>query len=338
MNLGSPDTGASRPALYEPTSSSRWTHGELQQVVSSLAVRIRDARGRLAFLLCRSTPGAVVGYLACLEAGCAVALLDARTPPGPLRDLLDRYRPELCMTVDDTSPGPGYRPEGAGDIVRPWWREGGGETVPSHPDLAVLLSTSGSTGSPKLVRLTRRNLEANADAIVASLGIDADERAMASLPLHYSYGLSVLNSHLRAGASVVLTEESVVSPRFWKLFRAAKCTSMPGVPYTYELLARLGFEGMEVPVAAHAHPGRRPARAELVRRFHAEMARRGGRFYRHVRPDGGHCPDRLPPLGPASGEAGRRASPSPAAGSPWTPALGPEAPDTGGDRLPRAPT
>jgi long-subunit acyl-CoA synthetase (AMP-forming) len=90
---------------------------------------------------------------------------------------------------------------------RPW-------PQPPNPELGVLLSTSGSTGSGKLVRLSRSNLQANAHSIRTYLGITAAERAVTSLPLSYSYGLSVLNSHLLAGACVVLTEASVSDPAF----------------------------------------------------------------------------------------------------------------------------
>ncbi len=83
-----------------------------------------------------------------------------------------------------------------------------------HPDLALLLSTSGSTGCPKLVRLSHRNLVANARAIADSLGLDERDRTITSLPLHYCYGLSVLHSHLAVGATVVLTGASVVDPCF----------------------------------------------------------------------------------------------------------------------------
>jgi acyl-CoA synthetase (AMP-forming)/AMP-acid ligase II len=274
-----PSAGSARPALVEPGSSVRWTHGQLREAASLLAKRIGVARGTLAFLLCRSTAGAVAAYLACLEADCPVVLLDARIQPGPLGDLLERYRPELCITVEGSPPRPGYRGGGDGGSVQLWWREGGSEAPTSHPDLAVLLSTSGSTGSPKLVRLSARNLDANAASIGASLAIGADERAMASLPLHYSYGLSVLNSHLLAGASVVLTEDTVVSPRFWKLLREERCTSMPGVPYTYELLARLGFEGMDAPSLRTLTQAGGRLGVEQVRRYQVEMARRGGRFF-----------------------------------------------------------
>ena len=101
-----------------------------------------------------------------------------------------------------------------------------------HPDLALLLSTSGSTGSPKLVRLSHTNLTSNATAIAEYLGIRSSDVAPTTLPLHYCYGLSVLNSHLTVGAAVMITDESVTSPMFWEDFRAAGCTTIAGVPYT----------------------------------------------------------------------------------------------------------
>ena len=68
-----------------------------------------------------------------------------------------------------------------------------------HPDLSLLLSTSGSTGSPKLVRLSADAVRANALDIAAALGLAASDRAVSTLPLHYCYGLSVLHSHLAVG-------------------------------------------------------------------------------------------------------------------------------------------
>jgi acyl-CoA synthetase (AMP-forming)/AMP-acid ligase II len=116
-----------------------------------------------------------------------------------------------------------------------------------HPDLALLLSTSGSTGSPKLVRLSHRNVVSNARAIAELLALSAADRAITTLPLHYCYGLSVLHSHLVAGAGVVLTEASVVDPCFAVAMRDGAVTNVAGVAHTFELLERAGPDAIHVP-------------------------------------------------------------------------------------------
>src|SRR5207302_1770742 len=91
------------------------------------------------------------------------------------------------------------------DAPLPAWSRRSGAAA-AHPSLAQLLSTSGSTGSPRMVRLSRSAVEANAKSIQQALGIGTADRSVLNLPMSYSYGLSVLNSHLSAGASIVMTE------------------------------------------------------------------------------------------------------------------------------------
>ncbi|WP_435770007.1 AMP-binding protein [Nocardioides sp. SYSU DS0651] len=121
------------------------------------------------------------------------------------------------------------------------WRPTGQCAPELHPDLRLLLSTSGSTGSPKLVRLSAANLESNATAIAGYLGLTADDCALTTLPLDYCYGLSVLHSHLAAGASLLLDDRSVTDPALWAAARAAGVTSFAGVPYTFDLLGAAGW-------------------------------------------------------------------------------------------------
>ncbi len=128
------------------------------------------------------------------------------------------------------------------------------------------------------MRLGRRNLDANAAQIVQGLDIDGDERAVQVLPLHYSYGLSVLNSHLLAGASVVLPGTSVVRPRFWEAMREYACTSFAGVPYTYTILTRVGFENITLPdLRTLTQAGGRMEPATVLH-FGRHMIERGGRL------------------------------------------------------------
>jgi len=144
-----------------------------------------------------------------------------------------------------------------------------------HPDLALLLSTSGSTGSPKLVRLSADAVEANARAIAAYLGLGPSDRSITSLPLQYCYGLSVLTSHLAAGASVVCTGASVVDPCFWDAVDRHEVTNLAGVPHTFELLDRSGFAERSHPTLRFLTQAGGRLAPEAVRRWAQVGQRRG---------------------------------------------------------------
>ncbi|WP_111307973.1 AMP-binding protein [Confluentibacter sediminis] len=154
--------------------------------------------------------------------------------------------------------------------------------VPSNhfsPELALLLSSSGSTGSPKYIRLSADNLNANAQSIVEYLNLDVSQKTITNLPLHYSYGLSILNSHLASGASIVVTDESMIDDSFWELFKRENITSFAGVPYVYEMLDRTGFYEMALPSLQYFTQAGGKLRPELVKKFaqYAKDTRR--RFY-----------------------------------------------------------
>ena len=201
------------------------THAELAGRVRERADQLGVCRG-LVLLECRNDVETVVTYLAALQARHPVLLTG---PDCPADELVETYRPEVVArggVLEEREGGPGP------DL---------------HPDLAVLLSTSGSTGSPKLVRLSHDNLRSNAESIATYLRLRADDRAATTLPLQYCYGLSVLNSHLLVGGSLLLTEASVVDECFWQDFAAAGATSFAGVPHTFELLDSSGFADRDLP-------------------------------------------------------------------------------------------
>lgn len=116
-----------------------------------------------------------------------------------------------------------------------------------NENLALLLTTSGSTGSPKLVRLTYKNLSSNAESIIDYLKISKKDRPITTLPMSYSFGLSIINSHLIAGAKILVTSKSLMEKSFWDFLRISKATSMSGVPFTFEILKKLRFFKMETP-------------------------------------------------------------------------------------------
>ena len=148
-----------------------------------------------------------------------------------------------------------------------------------HPDLALLLVTSGSTGHGKAVRLSAAAVAANAAQIAEVLEIAPQDRAALVLPLQYSFGLSVLTSHLVAGASVWLAEGGIMAPGFLDRAATLGVSNIQTVPMGYDLLEKAGFFGADLPglrFLAVAGGGLAPA---VQRRFAAEMAARGGRFH-----------------------------------------------------------
>ena len=89
-------------------------------------------------------------------------------------------------------------------------------------DLALLLTTSGSTGSKKFVRISYRNIHENTKSIIKYLNIDQSHRTITTMPSFYTYGLSIINTHLFSGASIVTTNMSIVEKSFWKLMKNQK--------------------------------------------------------------------------------------------------------------------
>ncbi|SDZ54016.1 Acyl-CoA synthetase (AMP-forming)/AMP-acid ligase II [Jannaschia faecimaris] len=147
-----------------------------------------------------------------------------------------------------------------------------------HTELKLLLSTSGSTGAKKFVRLSAENLTANSISIVQYLDIRPDDRAPTSLPLNYSYGLSILNSHLQAGASLLLIEEPVTSYALWEAFDKYACTSFSGVPQTFRILERSGQLFRERAALRYVTQAGGKLDAEEVKRWVAAGQRSGWDF------------------------------------------------------------
>lgn len=212
---------ADLPALIS-RSGAVLCHSELREAVEELVGRLPDAGSgrRLVHVPLRPDLNSVTAYLATLTAGHAALV----TPPDA-EEIQNRYRPDLVVTGDD---------------AHPFELRSSSPQHMLHPDLALLLSTSGSTGSPKLVRLSHDNVVSNATAIAAALDLTQNDRALTSLPLHYCFGLSVLHSHLVAGASVVLHDGSMLAEETWTVVDRLGVTTLAVVPHTVELLESTG--------------------------------------------------------------------------------------------------
>lgn len=223
------------------------SYGELAEIQRQLAARIGGRT--LVFALCRNTIGSVAGYVAFLNERIVPVLLNAQMDRELLQNLLCTYAPayvwlpsELCET-ELFSEMEAVRESYDYTLMRTHYER----SYPLYEELGLLLTTSGSTGSPKFVRQSYANILANAQSIANYLELDETERPITTLPMNYTYGLSIINSHLLVGATLLVTEKSLMQKEFWTFFKAQQATSFGGVPYTYEILHKLRFMRMELP-------------------------------------------------------------------------------------------
>jgi len=232
---------AGQIALVDAASGQRLTYGELNHKCAALRSELNpERRNKLGLVLGRNSLDSVAIYIAALQAHHSVALLDYKLDKNLIDHWVVHYKPDWIYSSDREHEFVGYSLTSHPGGVNLWSNPPVGFRA-INSDLALLLSTSGSTGSSKMVRLSYKNLSSNARSITQYLGISKDERAITSLPMSYSYGLSVINSHLDAGACILLTDESIMQKRFWDLLRSGNVTSMAGVPFTCQTLLRMNL-------------------------------------------------------------------------------------------------
>ena len=202
------------------------SYADLRQMTDAWAAKIPPRS--LVFLLVGNHLESLVSYVGCLNHGIVPLMLSENIDAALLEELKRKYRPDFIFKD--------------GRVIE----ESSNRTI-LHPDLVLLLTTSGSTGSPKLVRQSYRNIEANRDSIVQYLKLTSSERPITTLPMNYTYGLSIINSHLAVGATILLTDKTLMQREFWNFFNEQQATSFGGVPYTYEMLDKLMFFRRKLP-------------------------------------------------------------------------------------------
>lgn len=201
----------------------------------------------LVFILCSNTIGAFVGYTGCIINRSVPLLLAENMDKELLKHLIDTYKPDYLWAPAKMKEFFGDYEVGHETFDFILLKTGYESVYGLRDELCLLLTTSGSTGSPKLVRQSYQNVFTNAKSIAQYLELDETERPITTLPMNYTYGLSIINSHLLVGATILVTDKTLVQKEFWKFFKEAGATSFGGVPYTYEMLDRMRFMRMDLP-------------------------------------------------------------------------------------------
>lgn len=198
----------------------------------------------LVFLVCENCPESITAYIGFLRKRTVPILINPKIDPDMLKALSEAYKPQYIFCPKD------WHAEGTvvSELGGHHMLKTENENAPKMNDeLAVLITTSGSTGSPKLVMQSYKNITSNANSIAEYLDIREDDRAITTMPMSYTYGLSIIQSHLLRGARIITTEKTLMDNGFWSLLGEQKATTFGGVPYIYEMLKRLRFSKMELP-------------------------------------------------------------------------------------------
>jgi len=230
-----------------------------------------DSARALAFVYLDGTLASLSSLLALWDAGQVTALFNSELDASKKQRLEHAYSPTYIVDARRSEIEGFSRSSECSALFE---RKGVLQDAGSlHPDLAVLLSTSGTTGDPKLVKLTHRNLVENARSISAYLPIAGEDVTPLNLPLEYSYGLSVLNSNGIAGGLIVAGVRGIADPTFWNDFRAFGMTSFAGTPDAYRLLIDIGWLDWDLPsIRYHTQAGGalgKEAVLQLMRKSHA---------------------------------------------------------------------
>ncbi len=255
---------------------NKFTYDQLDSHATRLAKKVG---GRcLVFSLCRNEIGSVIGYVGFINNGIVSVQLNSHLEEKLLQNLIDAYKPAFIWAPKDQKEHFTWAETVYKTFGYELLKTGFDKRYELYDELALLITTSGSTGSPKFVRQSYENICDNARSIAQYLKLDATERPITTLPMNYVYGLSIINSHFKVGATLLLTDKGLMQKEFWNFFKEEEATSFGGVPYTYEMLDKLRFFRMKLPSLRTMTQAGGKITPELHEKF-AEYAKENGKNF-----------------------------------------------------------
>ena len=203
-----------------------------------------DKKKKLIFLLGQNNLETITAYISFVNNGHTLALIDFRINEIFLKRLINIYKPDYIFCEKEKIKIKNlYKQILKYNSYYLFQRRENLKNI-LHKDLMLLISTSGSTGSPKLVKQSYLNVSSNTEKIIKYLNIKSKDITITSLPFTYVYGLSVVNTHLFSGATIVLTNKSMIEKKFWDLIKTHKVNNFSGVPYNYSIISIIAKKGL----------------------------------------------------------------------------------------------
>lgn len=219
------------------------TNGDLCTFANEFSTAV--GKRKLIFILSENTIGSFSGYVSCLSKGIVPLILSNNTNKELLQKLVKLYKPDYLWVPERVESQYNYKKTftklGFSLLKTDY------ETAPLYNELALLLPTSGSTGSPKLVRHSYSNIINNAKNVATFFEATPADRPIVILPMHYTMGLSIIASHLHAGSTILLVKSNLTDKSFWEFIKLNRATSFTGVPFSFDILYRLRVFRMDLP-------------------------------------------------------------------------------------------
>ena len=201
----------------------------------------------LILIVAENSLGSLLAYIFCIINNHAGIIIDSKTTKQNILKIFKNYQPNyIFLSKKKKSIFKKICSEKYTFFDQSLMKNKLNKKKKLNKNLSLLLSTSGSMGSIKFVKLSRDNLKHNTDSIVSYLKINKKDSAITNLPISYSYMLSVINTHFEVGASIVISNYSLIQKEFWETLKNSKVTSFNGVPYTYEMLTRIGLKNIKI--------------------------------------------------------------------------------------------
>lgn len=259
------------------SNSKKISYGQLTEFCSDFNKII--SQRSLVLILCRNDVETFMIYMACMSNRIVPLLISESTDSDVIKGFIDKYHFQYVFGHTEVIGKHNFLTEIYDCVTEGYcYCKTRLDGFPMYEELSLLLTTSGSTGSPKLVRHSYKNLTEQAKNIATFFEATDRDRPMVDLPICYTMGLSIINSHLHVGATVLLTSKSIISKEFWLFFVEEEATCFTGVPYSFELLKRVKLETMDLHALKILTQGGGKLNKDLQIKFADYISSRGGRY------------------------------------------------------------
>lgn len=201
----------------------------------------------LVLIITSNSLAPIISYVSGIKNSFVTILADIKTDKKNIQEIIKAYKPKFLILPKEHL----LKFSREKNIVYSFYdyliiKINNSKKFISNKELCVLMPTSGSMGSQKFVKISKENLKSNSNSIIKYLKIKKHDKSITNMPISYSYMLSIINTHLECGASIVVTNKTMLEKAFWDQLAKNKITFFNGVPYIYEILIRLGLKNCKL--------------------------------------------------------------------------------------------